>query len=161
MTISWFRKAASSVALVAISCSAYAQQADFNAVGRQMAIMLQNSHFAKLPFNAELSQRFLDYYLKDLDFQRLYFTQDDVDGFNVKYSDQLHTLLLNGNSMPAATEIYRVFEKRVEERVSLTEKLFKGADFDFTANESVMLSRKDAQWPKNDKDAADLWRLQI
>ena len=161
MTNSWFRKAASSVALVAISCSACAQQADFNEVGRQMAIMLQNSHFARLPFNAELSQRFLNDYLKDLDFQRLYFTQEDVDGFKAKYGEQLHTLLLNGNSMPAATEIYRVFEKRVEERVALTEKLLKGAEFDFSANESVMLSRKDAPWPKNAKDASDLWRLQI
>ena len=161
MTHSWFKKAAHAVALAAISCSAYAQQADFNEVGRQMAIMLQNSHFARLPFNAELSQRFLNDYLKDLDFQRLYFTQVDVDGFNIKYGDQLHTLLLHGDSMSAATEIYRVFEKRVEERVSLTEKLLKGADFDFSATESVMLSRKDALWPKNDKEAADLWRRQI
>ena len=161
MTISWFRKAASAVALVAISYSVDAQQADFNEVGRQMAIMLQNSHFARLPFNAELSERFLDDYLKDLDFQRLYFTQVDVDGFKAKYGEQLHTLLLHGNSMPGATEIYRIFENRVEERVKLTEKLLKGADFDFTANEAVMLSRKDAPWPKNDKEAVDLWHLQI
>ncbi len=161
MTSTWFRKAASAVALVAVSCSACAQQADFNEVGRQMAIMLQNSHFARLPFNAELSQRFLDDYLKDLDFQRLYFTQEDVDGFKAKYGEQLHTLLLHGNSMPAATEIYRVFEKRVEERVALTEKLLNGADFDFSTNESVMLSRKDAAWPRNDKEAPELWRLQI
>ena len=126
-----------------------------------MAIMLQNSHFARLPFNAELSQRFLDDYLKDLDSQRLYFTREDVDGFNAKYGDQLHTLLLHGNSMPVATEIYRIFQKRVEERVALAEKLLKGADFDFSAKESVMLSRKDASWPKNDKEAIDLWRLQI
>ncbi|MEO7101463.1 MAG: carboxy terminal-processing peptidase [Luteolibacter sp.] len=162
MSISWFRKAASAAAaMVAISCSACAQQADFNEVGRQMAIMLQNSHFARLPFNAELSKRFLEDYLKDLDFQKLYFTQEDVDGFTAKYGDQLHTLLLHGNSMPAATEIYRKFEKRVEERVALTETLLKGDDFDFTKDESVMLSRKDAPWPKNDKEAADLWRLQI
>ena len=85
MTNSWFRKAAAAAAFVVISCSAWAQQADFNEVGRQMAIMLQNSHFARLPFNADLSQRFLDDFLKDLDSQRLYFTQEDVDGFNVKY----------------------------------------------------------------------------
>ena len=161
MTNFWLRKAVAAAAFAVISSSAWAQQADFNEVGRQMAIMLQNSHFARLPFNAELSQRFLDDFLKDLDSQRLYFTQEDVDGFNVKYGDQLHTLLLHGKSMPAATEIYRVFEKRVEERVALTEKLLKGADFDFSANESVMLSRKDAPWSKNDKEAADLWRLQI
>lgn len=126
-----------------------------------MAIMLQNSHFARLPFNAELSQRFLDDYLRDLDFQRLYFTQQDVAEFKLKYGDQLHMLLLHGNSMPAATDIYAVFQKRVEERVALAEKLLKGPDFDFSSSESVMLSRKDAPWPKNEKEAADLWCLQI
>ncbi len=157
----WFRKVASAAASIAFSCSACAQQADFNEVGRQMAIMLQNSHFARLPFNAELSKRFLDDYLKDLDFQKLYFTQEDVDGFNLKYADQLHTLLLHGNCLPAATEIYQRFQKRVEERVSLTDTLLKEGDFDFNKDESVMVSRKDAQWPKNDKDAENLWRLQI
>lgn len=161
MTIKWFRKAANAVALVAVCCSACAQQADFNEVGRQMAIMLQNSHFAKLPFNPELSQRFLDDYLKDLDFQRLYFTQADVDGFNAKYGNQLHTLLLHGNSISAATEIYRVFQQRVEARVALAEQLLKGEEFDFSKNESVMMSRKEAPWPANDKVASDLWCLQI
>ncbi|GAA5125342.1 carboxy terminal-processing peptidase [Luteolibacter yonseiensis] len=126
-----------------------------------MAIMLQNSHFARLPFNEELSHRFLDDYLKDLDFQRLYFTQEDVDVFNEKYGDQFHTMLLNGKSMSAATEIYRLFEKRVEERVALTGKLLKEEQFDFTKDESVMVSRKDVAWPKNTKDAERLWALQI
>jgi carboxyl-terminal processing protease len=161
MTISWFQKAASTVALVALSCSACAQQADFNEVGRQMAIRLQNSHFARLPFNAELSQRFLEDYLNDLDFQRLYFVQQDVDGFRAKYGEQLHTLLLHGNCLPAATEIYGVFKKRVQERIALAEKLLKGPDFDFSTNDSVMLTRKDAAWPRNEKEAAELWRLQI
>jgi carboxyl-terminal processing protease len=161
MITSWFRKTASAAAILALTCSAQAQQADFNDVGRQMAIMLQNSHFAKLPFNEELSRRFLDDYLKDLDFQRLYFTQQDVDQFNEAYGQRLHTLLLQGDCVDAAVAIYRVFEKRVEERVAQTEKLLKGEDFDFSKDESVMMSRKNAPWPKNDKEAAELWRLQI
>lgn len=161
MISSWFRKAALSLILAVAPCTAQAQQADFNEVGRQMAIMLQNSHFARLPFNEELSHRFLDDYLKDLDFQRLYFTQQDVDKFNEDYGDRLHTLLLQGKCVEAATVIYRVFEQRVEERVSQTEKLLKETEFDFSKDESVMLSRKNAPWPKNDKEAADLWRLQI
>jgi len=161
MIIPWLRKTAGIAAAAALVCSAPAQVADFNEVGRQMAIMLQNSHFARLPFNEELSHRFLDDYLKDLDFQRLYFTQQDVDHFNADYGGRLHTLLLQGNSMEPAKEIYRVFEKRVEERVALTDKLLAEPDFDFTKNEEVMLSRKDAVWPKDDKEAADLWRRQI
>ena len=161
MRISWFRKAALAVTLVSISSSACAQQADFNEVGRQMAIMLQNSHFAKLPFDATLSERFLDDYLKDLDFQRLYFTQEDVNVFKTNYGDKLHTLLLNGKAVPVATEIYELFEKRVEARVAMADKLLSGPDFDFSANESVMFSRKDAPWPRDEKEAMDLWRMQI
>jgi carboxyl-terminal processing protease len=70
-------------------------------------------------------------------------------------------LLLQGKFMPAATDIYRVFEKRVEARVAQTTKLLNGAEFDFSRNESVMLSRKNAPWPRNEKVAADLWNLQI
>jgi carboxyl-terminal processing protease len=162
MTLSRFRQAASSAAcLVVLTCSAVAQQADFNEVGRQMAILLQNSHFARLPFNEELSRRVLEDFLKDLDFQRLYFTQQDVDKFAVDYGDCLHTLLLQGKFMPAATAIYRVFEQRVEARVAQTAKLLNDGEFDFAADESVMLSRKNAQWPKTEKVAAGLWRLQI
>jgi len=148
-------------AAVTLCCHTSAQTADFNEVGRQMAIMLQNSHFARLPFNEELSRRFLDDYLKDLDFQRMYFTQQDVDRFTADYGDSLHTLLLQGNSMPAATEIYRVFKTRVEQRVGLAEKLLEKGEFDFSKNEEVMLSRKNASWPKDEAEVADLWRRQI
>lgn len=161
MTLSTFRRAVCAAVMIAVSVPVGAQQADFNEVGRQMAIMLQNSHFAKLPFNSELSQRFLDDYLKDLDFQRLYFTQEDVDGFNQKYGSELHTRLLHGESMEAATEIYRVFEKRVEERVALAEEILAKSDFDFSTPEFVSISRKEAAWPKNDEEAAKLWALQI
>jgi len=161
MTISWFRKAVGTTLLAALSCSAMAQKADFNEVGRQMAIMLQNSHFARLPFNEELSKRFLNDYLGDLDSQKLYFTQEDVNRFNAEYGDRLHSLLLQGDCMPAATEIYDVFKKRVQARVAQTQTLLDGTDFDFTTDESVMMSRKDAPWPRNEKEASILWRMQI
>lgn len=161
MILSRFRKAAIAVAMVATSCTACAQQADFNEVGKQMAIMLQNSHFARIPFDEKLSERFLEDYIRDLDYGRLYFTQVDIDAFKAKYGDHLHELLLQGNSVAAATEIYRVFEKRVESRVALTETLLKENHFDFTANEMVTRSRKDAPWPKDEKEAVEIWRLQI
>lgn len=161
MSIQWLRKTALAAAFATLANLAPAQQADFDEVGRQMAIMLQNSHFARLDFNEELSKRFLDDYLKDLDFQRLYFTQQDVDKFNADYGVNLHNLLLQGESISAASEIYKVFVKRVESRVAETEKLLKGPDFDFTSDESVLLSRKNAPWPKNEAQASELWRLQI
>jgi len=156
----WLRNATLAFSFMALSNPACAQQADFNEVGRQMAIMLQNSHFARLPYNAELSRKFFDDYLADLDFQKLYFTGDDVDGFRAKYGDRLHTLLLQGKSTGPATEIYDVFRIRVAERVKQAEKLLEG-EFDFTGDERVMLSRKDATWAKSEAEAKKVWASQI
>lgn len=160
MTTHWLRNATLAISLVAISNPACAQQADFNEVGRQMAIMLQNSHFARLPFNAELSKKFFDDYLKDLDSQKLYFTQEDVDGFVAKYGENLHTLLLKGDSMEPATEIYGVFKVRVAQRIKEAQEILKG-DFDFTGDESAMMSRKDASWPRNELEAKTIFARQI
>lgn len=147
--------------MVAASCSACAQQADFNEVGKQMAITLQNNHFQRIPFDKELSQRILFGFLRDLDYQRLYFTQQDVDGFNKKFGENLNAMLLEKKSMEPAEEIYGVFVKRVEARVALTEKLLEVNHFDFTTDKYVARSRKDAAWPKDEAEADSLWSLQI
>jgi carboxyl-terminal processing protease len=161
MIFTRFRKAALASAIVATSCTACCAQADFNEVGRQMAAMLQNAHFERIPFDEKLSQRFLDDYIRDLDSNRLYFTQVDIDGFNTKYGERLHKMLMQGDCVEPATEIYRTFEKRVESRVALAEKLLKEDQFDFTADESVMRTRKEAPWAKDEKEAVELWRRQI
>jgi carboxyl-terminal processing protease len=161
MTFHWLRNTLLAAAALASFVPLKGQQADFNEVGRQMSIMLQNSHFARLPFDEAMGRRFLDDYLKDLDFQRLYFTQEDVDRFNDAYGSEMHSLILQGKSMEAATTIYDIFKERVRARVEQTEKLLNGNEFDFTSVDKVMMSRKDAAWPKNEKDAAELWRLQI
>lgn len=160
MRISWFFNFVASGLLLMTTSGACAQQADFNKVGSQMAIMLQNSHFARLPYDADLSRRFLRDYLSDLDNQRLYFTQEDVEAFEVKYADRLHQLLVRGNGLAPAVEIYELFRQRVAERVAYTEALLEKNEFDFDADKSFHLTRKDAEWPANAEEARMLWQLQ-
>ena len=160
MRFSRFRNIAAIALMLATSNGACAQQADFNKVGAQMAIMLQNSHFARLPYDAELSRRFLNDYLGDLDNQRLYFTKPDVEAFENKFADRLHQMLVRGNGMQPATEIYELFRKRVAERVEYTENLLEKDNFDFDSDQTFPLTRKDAKWPADLAEARELWRLQ-
>ncbi len=146
--------------VTASTLTACAQQADFDEVGRQMAIMLQNSHFARLPFN-DLSKRFLDDFLRDLDSGKVYFVQEDIDRFNRQYGENLSAMLLQENSMGAAEDIYSTFKKRVQARVAEAKRLLAADDFDFTKKESLQRSRKDAPWPKDEAEAMEIWRLQI
>jgi carboxyl-terminal processing protease len=160
MNFSRIRGAAMAALLTASSQTACAQQADFDEVGRQMAIMLQNSHFARLPFN-ELSKRFLDDFIRDLDAGKVYFIQGDIDRFNRQYGENLSAMLLQENSMGAAIDIYSTFKKRVEARVGEAKRLLAAGEFDFTKEETLERSRKDAAWPKDEAEAMTLWGQQI
>lgn len=158
----WFNLAAWCAAFVAGSQAACAQQTDFNQVGCHMAIMLQNSHFdrSSQPFR-ELSDDFLESYLRDLDYGRVYFTQKDINRFEKAYGDKLSQMLLEKDSMRAATDIYQTFVKRVQARVAEANRMLDENDFDFTKDDEVKRTRKDAPWPKDEAEAMEIWRKQI
>ena len=143
------------------ACLPLHAKTDFNVVGREMAGMLQNSHYARIQFNADLSAKILSDYLTDLDPARLYFTQQDIDAFKKKYGRRLHELLIKGRCMEPANEIYKVFSQRVKERVDYAKKLLKTEKFGFESDQVVMRTRKDADWPTSQQAAEEIWNRQI
>jgi carboxyl-terminal processing protease len=163
MNISFmYRSIASSILILATSCGLKAEQPmDFNEVGKQVSILLQNHHFAQKKWDTDLSKQFLDTYLGDLDFGKMYFLQSDIDTFKQKYADKLHTLLLQREIAEPANEIYDVFRKRAEERITFVKKILKEETFDFAKDESIIRSRKNEVWPKNQVEAENLWRATI
>jgi carboxyl-terminal processing protease len=160
MNMSRIRNAAAAAIFSSTIFSACAQQADFNEVGKQMSILLQNSHFARPSFS-KLAPRFLDIYLANLDPTRSYFTQLDIDRFKHDYGDRLDVMLLQQESMTAANTIYDVFKERVEARVAQAKQVLATETFDFTTDDNVLLSRKNAPWPRDEAEAAAIWKSQV
>ncbi len=76
-----------------------------------------------------------------------------------KYATTLDDDILLGNLQPAH-EIFAVFQKRVEDRVKKIKALVK-QPMDFKTNETVVLNRQKAPWPKDEAEADDLWRKRI
>ena len=114
--------ASATLALVT-SCAAQAEQpTDFNEVGKQVSILLQNTHFSRAKWDGKLGEKFLDTYLRDLDPKRMYFRQPDVDRFHKEYSESLHEMLLRKTSITAAEDIYKVFQERVTESSEFIKK---------------------------------------
>lgn len=140
-------------------------ETDFNDVGKVMVGMLENKHFAGLEFNAEMTDRILKDYLKDLDPAKLYFTKKDVDGFEQRFGSASETridqLMTQERSMEPAGEIYARFVERVRERVKFAQQLADNGKFEFDGDETVMRSRREADWPADDFAAQEIWRKQI
>lgn len=119
--------------------------------------MLEKEHFLREPFNDKMSKRVLDTYLEMLDFSRIYFTKEDVERFRKDYEtmidDQVHE-----EGIPAAYDIYSVYQERVASRVRLARELAKPNTFTYDSDRTVRISRKDAEWAASGEEHDQLWR---
>lgn len=121
--------------------------------------LLSDSRYAYRPraLDDALSGEILTEYLKALDPGKVFFTAQDVAGFN-KYATTLDDAIKSGQVDPAWA-IFAVYRQRVEQRIAGTRALLKGT-FDFTQDERYAYERKDAPWA----DAATLdtlWRQSV
>ena len=121
--------------------------------------LLEQGHYSRKKLDEKVSQTFLKNYLEGLDYNRLYFTQKDVDSFTTKYGSTLCGDVLVGNTEPAFA-IFERYKKRVEERIAKNKETIK-QKFDFASDRAVQINRQKAAWPKDEADADLLWRDRI
>ena len=145
--------------LVAVAAQPLCAKSDSEQVALSVGRLLEEGHYTHQPLNDEISRKLLTGYLEILDFSHLFFTQKDIDAFTAKYGSALDDDVLLGNLKPAH-EIFNVFQKRVEDRVKKIKELLK-QPMDFKTDDTVLLSRQKAPWPKDDAEADDLWKKRI
>lgn len=119
--------------------------------------MLEEEHFLREPFNDKMSQRTLESYLEVLDYSRIYFTKEDVDGFKTKFELSIDDQVRAGG-IPAAFEIFSIYEERVRSRVELAKKLAVEGTFTYDSDRTIEISRKESEWAKAGPDHDQLWR---
>ena len=91
-------------------------------VALAVANWLQQAHYSRQKLDDEMSAKLLATYLELLDYNKLYFTQEDVDEFTKKYGDKLDDMILRGDLSPSR-EIFQRFLERVQSRVESNKKL--------------------------------------
>jgi len=127
----------------------------------EMIEQLEQRHYAKLPYNDELSSAHLDAYIDSLDGSKMFFTAADVAEFE-KYRTQLDDDAQKGN-LSAGFDIFSRFQSRLEARLeNLVENLPADIDaMDFTIDESYPLDVEDRAWATNNAELDERWRKTI
>jgi carboxyl-terminal processing protease len=134
-------------------------------VATTVARMLESAHYSRQRLNEEVTpgvtqaRRALDRYIEILDYNRLFFTKEDVAEFTAKYGDRLQDDILLGNLQPAF-EIYDRFISRVEARVGKINALLDG-EFKFDSDRTTQINRDKAPWPANEAEADKIWADRI
>ena len=124
-----------------------------------MARLLEQGHYSRRKLDEKLGQQLLKNYLEALDYNRVYFTQKDVDAFTSKYGTTLDNDILLGNPDPAF-KIFQLYRQRVEARVAKAKELLK-QKFDFTSNRTIEVNRQKSPWPKDEAEADKIWRERV
>ncbi len=124
-----------------------------------VARLLEQGHYTRQKLDEAGSKKILDSYLRLLDPNRVYFTQQDVDSFSQKYLNTLSDTILRGDLVPAR-EIYAVYKKRVENRIAKNKILLK-QPLSFTTQETVVLNREKIPWPLDEAAADKLWNAWV
>jgi carboxyl-terminal processing protease len=122
---------------------------------------LAQRHFVELSIDDSLSARFLNNYIKQLDPNKLFFLQSDIDEFTAKQFLLDDELKAGKNT--TGFEIYSRLRTRMDKRLSqVIASLSKGAEpIDFSIDEEMPIDDEVSQWPQTTAESDELWRKRI
>lgn len=122
---------------------------------------LNYGHYREVELNDQLSVEIYDHFLEQLDGNKAYFTQPEVQQFD-KYRLRLDDDLKKGD-LTAAFEIYNLYQEKVVARIKSQLKLLEAfpEDYVFDRNDALMIDREDFAWAANDDELDKLWSKRL
>ena len=126
---------------------------------RQVAALLDRSHYLNQPLDSEMGSEILSMYIDNLDPNHTLFLQSDVDEFKKKYASEFGNRLKRGD-LSAGIEIFERYRKRSNEYFDMATRMLK-TDLDLTSNETIILDREKLGHFKTKKAQRDYWARQL
>jgi len=129
-------------------------------ISQIVAEALEENHYSRHPVDAELSRRFLEDYIEELDSDHLFFTKTDVDDILSTHEEVFAREIKDGR-MGGAWSIYDLYLERVNARIRKIQEFLKSNTFDFNSDRTVEIDRGHSPWPADNAEGDRLWRDQI
>jgi len=120
--------------------------------------VLERFHYRSFDLSDQYASEVLDNYFEDLDPNRFFFLQRDIDRF-ARSADSLDENLRKGR-LDVAFDIFRVYRMRVDSRVSYALGLLD-RPFDFDRDEEYRFDREDADWARTESQLDEIWRQRV
>lgn len=117
---------------------------------------LNFSHFSSIELSDQFSQQAFDLYVDRLDFGKRFLLQSDVDEFK-KYRNRVDNEIQLRTTM-LLEESVDTLSRRIDFVESFYEEMLK-APFDFFQNESIEVDAEKRNYPANQGELKELWRL--
>ncbi len=126
---------------------------------RQVAALLDRSHYLNQPLDSEMGREMLSMYIDSLDPNHTLFLQSDIDEFKEKYASEYANRLKRGD-LSAGVDIFERYRKRSEEYFEMATRMLK-TDLDLTTDKTIILDREKLGHFKTKKEQRDYWARQL
>lgn len=127
-------------------------------ITRRVSQMIEGNHISRPQIDDKVSARFLDTFIKQMDAQKLYFLQADIDRFK-GLRTQLDELVKAGNTEFAANA-WKLFIQRLDERMVVAHKLID-TPHDFTVEEAMAIDPKETPYARDVVELDERWRKRV
>ena len=127
---------------------------DFQRISAMLARVLDKNHYSDVRMSDELSCRIFDNFIDDLDPERIFFTDEDIQPF--MQERMLTGYRLQQGECRMAFTLYDLFRKRYAEYRAFSKKFLSGK-IDFTTDEIYQVNRRREPRMKKRSDLTALW----
>lgn len=127
-------------------------------IGELVAQFIQKSHYNQVAVDDELSSRVLDFYVENLDRNRMYLLADDVEYFE-RYRYQLDDIV-KSKPLDPVYEMFEVYQTRVRERLNFALAQL-AVQPDFSSDAEYQFDRTKEPWAADSKILDMIWRDRV
>ncbi|QDT26010.1 carboxy terminal-processing peptidase [Gimesia panareensis] len=138
--------------------AAVADSSNDSVTAKRVCAMVSRFHISGKPINDEISQKLMKRFIKQLDPQKLYFYQSDIEHFEADKT-QLDDKLAVGD-VSFAYDAFNLYLQRLQERMDYAQQLVD-VDHDFTVDESIVVDAKDLDFAKDQNEMNERWRKRV
>lgn len=130
--------------------------ADDGRIAQTVGRVFERNHYTRHKFDTEIGKKMFDRYIDALDPQRLYFLKTDLEEFD-PVREHLDELIMVKRDVQPAYDIFNRFLVRYDQAYSTVIETLKAGSFDFSADDKILVNRKDVPRPANLDEARKLW----
>ena len=127
-------------------------------IAELVAQFIQKSHYNQVAVNDELSSKVLDFYVENLDRNRMYLLASDIEYFE-RYRYKLDDIV-KSKPLDPVYEMFEVYQTRVRERLNFALSQLE-TEPDFASDSEYQFDRMDEPWAADAMELDAIWSKRV
>ena len=127
-------------------------------IGELVAQFIRKSHYNQVAVDDELSSRVLDFYVENLDRNRMYLLASDIEYFE-RFRYQLDDMV-KSRPLDPVYEMFEVYQTRVRERLNFALSQLE-TEPDYTSDADYQFDRSEEPWAADAAALDEIWRARV